>query len=180
MRFILMLLLAFSTATLSAQNFERFYRLHQRPGSTTMNIPEEAKYAIPDGQGNFFIAGMVPQTTGWGQHPYLLKINSKGDSLWSKLYDYLNGGTVFHFRENANNELEIYASVLTFDPGPNERTVVVVRLNKTTGDTLGTQMLAKHPTCNSLGTYLAALVLPGGSQFFLIVICKLAEEPLLT
>jgi hypothetical protein len=110
MRYLIVIMLI--SFGISAQNFERFYRLHQRPAGGLMNVPEEAYGALGDGQGNYLIAGMVPQLSGSGQHPYLLKIDSNGDSLWSKSYDFLNAGTIFHFREKAANELELYVRVL--------------------------------------------------------------------
>lgn len=55
----------------------------KRYGSNMVDFPNRI---LPISGGNFFIVGYTIDPTSWDQDVYLLKINSVGDTLWTKRY----------------------------------------------------------------------------------------------
>lgn len=146
----------------NAQSFSKTYKINTIGQVATQPRAGEAQYAIATNDGGFLIAGRTPTVQGGGYHPFLLKIDASGDSLWSKIYDYWNDAYPFKFFEDDNGDLKMAINALI--PGPDYRAILYT-LNPVNGDTVSGQMLPKHQLCNSLGAYYDIEILSDGSMF---------------
>lgn len=158
---IALLFLAIPLMALS-QNFDRLYKMNEIPSSA--NAPgraEEAVNAIPTSDGGYLVAGHMSTDAGGGYHPYVLKIDGNGDSLWGKIYDYWSNASVFNFYKDANDDFQLAVSALI--PGP-ETKAIILNVDPANGDTISTQTLLKHQNTNSMGQYHDMEILPDGSM----------------
>ena len=159
MRLFLIFILA--TSLLEAQPFTKLYKLK---GSATAPAlaSESALEVMPMQDGGYLLAGRVPKVGSGGFHPYLLKINGQGDSVWSKIYTHWNSARVFTLYKNPQGEMQLGLSVS--NPGRKESGVLVT-VDTLNGDTLSTKGLPKHSQCTDDGTFIDLLHLPDGTMY---------------